>query len=476
MPPRPSRDSAPRSWSSNGDGVRPLVPTPPHPLCETTVIIPARDEAERIEATLAALAAQVDLLGRPLDRRCHEIVVLANNCRDATATHARRFGLEHPTLALRVVELLLPAESADAGTARRILMDEACRRLLGNDRPRGVIASLDADTIPAPDWLAATRIEFERGVEAVGGRVSTDPRERAALPAGARQRHLRDVAYRSLLAEIEALLDPVAHDPWPRHYQHFGASLAVTAGAYGRAGGLPPVAALEDVGFYLALRRSGGRVRHSPDVRATTSARAAARSAIGFAQQFSTWAAHHEAGMPQLVESARRVETRLRARRRARLVWERLRAHGSVPPGEVAAIAAGLGVPLAWLRSHLDPRLPFGALDEQLERRQLLRGATGHWSQEITGAIRDLRLLRDRLRREGGPRLAACEEIEPEGIEPLPAQVGEEVAGAIEEFLMHAVPGQRVVGRRLRPMDQQQVPARFQAGDDPLAREGQVAL
>ncbi len=219
----------------------PLVNTPLAPRCATTVIIPACDEAERIAATLAALAAQTDLDGQPLDHGSFEIIVLANNCTDATAGLARRVGQAHPTLALHVVELLLPPELSSAGAARRLLMDEACRRLLGHGRPGGVIASLDADTHPAPTWLAATRHEFARGVDAVGGRITTDPAERAALPTGARLRHLRDVAYRSLLAELETLLDPVAHDPWPRHYQHFGASLAVTADAYRRAGGLPPV-------------------------------------------------------------------------------------------------------------------------------------------------------------------------------------------------------------------------------------------
>lgn len=458
------------------DDTLPLVNTPPLPECEATVIVPARDEAERIGATLRALSRQVALDGQPLDPRRYEIILLANNCDDATAGVARRFAREHPALVLHVVELLLPPELANVGAARRLLMDDASRRLLDNRRPGGVIASLDADTRPEPTWLAATLGEIARGADAVGGRIVTDPAERALLPPGARLRHLRDVAYRTLLAELEALLDPVAHDPWPRHFQHFGASLAVTAAAYRRAGGLPPVRALEDVAFYLALRRAGGRVRHSPAVRATTSARPAARSAIGFAQQFATWASLHEAGVPQLVESAARTEARLHGRRRARALWRRLQRGDAPTPSEINSIAIDLAVPRPWLTARLDPALPFGALDADLERRQLEREADARWTQEITVATRDLRLLRDRLRRAPRRYSVAREDIEPVAIGALPAEVTQELAGAIEEFLMHTVAREGVIGRGLGPVDQHQMPARRQAADDPLACQGEVAL
>jgi hypothetical protein len=454
----------------------PLISAPPLPECEATVIVPARDEADRIPATLHALAAQVDFAGRPLDHRRYEVIVLANNCADGTAGVVRRFAQERGMPTLHTCELLLPPGLANVGAARRLLMDDACRRLLGNYRPHGAIVSLDADTRPDPTWLAATLRAVARGADAVGGRIVTDPAERAALPHGARLRHLRDVAFRLLFAELESLLDPVAHDPWPRHFQHFGASLAVTAAAYRRAGGLPPVRALEDVGFFLALRRAGARVRHDPAVRVTTSARPAARSAIGFAQQFATWAALHEAGVPQLVESATRIEARLHGRRRARALWGRLRRGDAPTPSELDSIALDLGVPRPWLVARLDPALPFGALDADLERRQLAHEADGRWTQEITAATRDLRTLRDRLRRSPRRYSAAREEIEPVAIGPLPAEVLEEIAGTIEEFLVHTIPGQRVVGRRLRPVDQQQMPARCQPGHNPLAGEREVAL
>ncbi len=105
--------------------------------CRAVVIIPVRDEVGTLGATLDALADQVDLGGRPLDGVSYEVIVLANNCRDGSADLARRFAVDHPRLRLRVAEREFEAPRAHVGTARRWLMDEACRRLLGAGGPGG---------------------------------------------------------------------------------------------------------------------------------------------------------------------------------------------------------------------------------------------------------------------------------------------------------------------------------------------------
>jgi hypothetical protein len=66
-----------------------LIGVPPLPQCEVSVIIPAKDEAQTIAATLTALANQTDLNGQPLNPLTYEIIVLANNCTDESATIAR---------------------------------------------------------------------------------------------------------------------------------------------------------------------------------------------------------------------------------------------------------------------------------------------------------------------------------------------------------------------------------------------------
>lgn len=302
------------------------------PACglQTVVIVPARNEAEGIAATLHALCGQGDCSGVPLCPDSYEILVLANNCADHTAEIACEVSQRHPRHRLHVCEVTFPAEQANIGHARRWLMDEAAERLgSGAYMPR-IIASTDADTIVAPDWLAAISAEIALGADAVGGRIfmgypgdGTDP----AL----RRYHLNDVTYQHLIAELEAHLDPVVHDPWPRHHQHFGASLAVTVEAYLAVGGLPRVHTLEDMAFFEMLRRADARVRHSPRVRVRTSARRDGRVAIGLSTQLGEWADAIERGTTPPVESAAAAETRYRERRAWREWWHGVR---SEPPGE----------------------------------------------------------------------------------------------------------------------------------------------
>lgn len=451
-----------RSTPALGNGgALPLVTIAPDFACQATVIVPANDEADGIIATLAALAAQTDLAGRPLDPCTFEIIVLANNCRDDTAAIARQFADQRPELALHVVERTLPAAEANVGTARRLLMDEAARRLLSLGRPRGVIASTDADTRPAPTWLAATQREIDAGADAVGGRILTATSERRALDEGMRLSHLRDVGYRFLLAEVESLLDPRPHDPWPRHYQHFGASIAVTATAYRQIGGLPRVPALEDVGLSLALDLADARLRHSPAVRVVTSARMSERTVRGFATQFREWGALHASRRPVLVESAASITARIAERGQLRTLWQQLQVGSNPSLAALTALAGRLRLPTAWLNWQLATAPTFGQLELSVRRQQGRRTpfeATGPL-QPIDAATRDLRLLVARLRRERPHLLLAREEIEPIRLRPLPTEMVQDVAATVEEFLVDLVGSQRRVIDRGRPMDQQELAA-----------------
>ena len=438
-----------------------LVATPILPTCVATIIVPARDEAEGIIATLTALAGQTDHAGQPLDPRIYEIILLANNCRDATAPLARRFARQHPRVVLHVVERTLPQDEANVGMARRLLMEEAYQRFCDLDRPSGVIVSTDADTIPEPTWLAATLTAIAAGADAVGGRILTDPIGRAALPIGARHAHLRDVGYRSLVAEVESLLDPLPYDPWPRHYQHFGASLALTADAYRKVGGLLSLPALEDVALSIALVLADARLRHSPDVRAFTSARTVARNVRGFSTQFQEWGALHAAGKPVLVESASFAVTRARQRGQLRALWHAARRTDDCAPIAWTELACNLGLPASWLVQHAAVAETFGQFEFQVARRQGKRLPFDSLGplQPIAAATRELRQIAAELRRAGALVLATREEVDAVGLQPLPNKMIEEVAVTVQEFLMDLVAGQRCIIDRRGPVDQQEVAA-----------------
>ncbi|HEX8425346.1 glycosyltransferase [Hymenobacter sp.] len=342
--------------------------TPPNARLLIGVIIPAKDEAENLPATLAALAAQTDLQGQPLDFASYEILVLANNCHDQTANVVRAFAQQHPALALHVAEIALPPSEAHVGQARRLLMDEACRRLERITGPSGIIASTDADTRVAPTWLAATQQEMKAGADAVGGRIFPErPIRKSCL---VRRTHLRDATYRLLRAHLEALVDPDPADLWPRHHQHYGASLAITVAAYRQVGGLPIVPFLEDEALCQALRRYDLRLRHSPAVQVNTSARQAGRVAVGLSWQLREWAQMTRQQREPLVESGAALVAEWTVRRKLRQLWQqtrqqprqqavpsciRLAALLSVPAGPLTCqivCAATFGVLWEWVQTH----------------------------------------------------------------------------------------------------------------------------
>ena len=455
--------------SLNGRPLIPLVPAPPHPACEASVIIPAKDEAAGIGAALTALATQTDLDRQPLDPICYEIIVLANNCQDDTATLARAFAETHPTLRLYVVEITLPPDVACVGKARQLLMDEAYRRLSLAATPRPVILSTDADTVVAPDWIAANLAEIRRGVDAVGGRIVTDPASRAALEPQARYCYLSDIGYHMLMAELEGLLYPVAHDPLPRHFQHFGASLAITADAYAEIGGLPTVRALEDVAFAAELARYGKKIRHSPNVRVSTSARRSGRAERGLSEMLSAWAALGETDEVFLVDSATKIEARYHLRARLRTLHARLWSGERVFEAEIDAIADALCLPHAFVSAELRTPQSFESLRAILEDKQ---EGTAAWHERwspvpFSRAIFDLRVRVAELRRNSTSfrpmerLLYPLEEIEAVAVSVAIVQQPQPIAAALDEEVVNPIASERVIVDNGCPVYQKEVATRL---------------
>jgi len=403
-----------------GISVEPLVNTPPAAECEICVVVPVRDEAEHLVATLNALAHQIDLQGKPLHYSRYEIILLANNCCDDSAAIARKFAQQHSSLALHVVEMTLSKPEAYIGKVRRILMHEAYRRLMSIGRKRGIIASTDGDTRVAPTWIAATIQEITHGADAVGGRIITDRAERSHLKPYARLCHLREVGYRYLLSELETYLDPEPCECWPRHYQHYGASLAVTAQMYARVGGMPAVRTPEDVAFYQALVRVDARFRHSPAVKVITSARQTGRANNGLANQLREWAVMGHQHQPFIVESAAISEQRLQARRKLRMLWMRSRIHQQLNNYEIAQCAHEWKVSLSWLTEELSQSPTFGLLLERTKEKTV--ELEGDAYQEISQAIADLRLRLSSLR-QAATHLNSLEQVKPILIFPQSSQM-----------------------------------------------------
>lgn len=245
---------------------------PPHEELRASVVVPARDEETLIRTCLMALAGQ-----KCVPAEEYEVLLVLDRCVDGTEARAREFGAEHPALNLH----LLYGPGRGAGHARRAGMEEACARLVSVGRPEGLIASTDADTVVAPDWLRAQLDAAERGARAIGGRIEL--RDDEGLPedvgewraAHDREKHL----------ELLATRPPDGANTG--HWQFSGASLALTAATYAEVGGLEPRAALEDEYLERAIERCGIPIERSLAVRVKTSARTVGRAKRGLARDLA---------------------------------------------------------------------------------------------------------------------------------------------------------------------------------------------
>ncbi len=80
-------------------GERLLIEAAPDPRLRAVVVVPARDEQERIGACLKALARQ-----RGVVPSAFEVILVLDHCRDDTRARALRAAAVHPALSLIVRE------------------------------------------------------------------------------------------------------------------------------------------------------------------------------------------------------------------------------------------------------------------------------------------------------------------------------------------------------------------------------------
>jgi glucosyl-3-phosphoglycerate synthase len=245
---------------------------PPHRELQAIVVVPARDEAPRISACLRALDAQ-----RDMPTGSYEVIVILDGCSDHTLQVIQQ---TNPLLRSAAYSVAL-GEPQGVGRARRLGMDIAHRRLAQIGAEHALIATTDADSAVAPDWLSTQLALARRGAAAIGGLIELDPAERRTLdPRALTARD--DQAARRMVAAIEQTGEATLEHP------HFsGASLALTVAAYERCGGLPVRAALEDEALAQALRRNGIVIHRSRRVRVRTSARTNGRAPRGLAQDLA---------------------------------------------------------------------------------------------------------------------------------------------------------------------------------------------
>jgi GT2 family glycosyltransferase len=249
-------------------------PGPPRHLSQMAtgnivVAIPVKNEEALISSCLEGLIAQT---------RCpHHIVLLLNNCTDRTRDICRELQRGAPNIKIEDYELIGTLSSA--GEARRLALDHALR--MAGD---GLILTTDADASPNSTWIADNVAEIEAGADAVCGMAELGSADMDAAICRLKFNDMREKLLLELLDEISALVDPDTADPWPRHQQNSGASIAVRAALLGQVGGAPQLANGEDRALIERLRLVDARIRHAPHIKVSVSGRLEGRAAGGMAE------------------------------------------------------------------------------------------------------------------------------------------------------------------------------------------------
>lgn len=210
---------------------------PPVAIC-----IPARDEAERLPGLFAA----IDRLTVPTGVAV-TLCLLLDGCSDASmvpiaAYHAG--GRHH--LIVEITDRAAP----NAGRARDRAMRIGLASVVQGD---AILLTTDADSLPAPDWLAVMVAALDHADLVVGDVVRSG---RGGNPDQDRIEH----HYASLYA-LRRRIDPVAWEAPVVHHHASGANMGLRAATYVALGGFLPLARGEDARLVDDAARAGFRVR-----------------------------------------------------------------------------------------------------------------------------------------------------------------------------------------------------------------------
>lgn len=182
-----------------------------------------------------------------------------------------------------VLENQLPKKHAGVGLARKIGMDEAIRRFYTAGKENGIIACFDADAVCESNYLVELEKHFKRHPDTPGCAIQfrhptfgTDFSPHTYLGITYYELHLR--YYNQALRAVK----------FPYAYHTIGSSMAVTARAYCKQGGMNKRKAGEDFYFLNKIMQLG----HFTELNSTTvypSPRPSDRVPFGTGKAINAW-------------------------------------------------------------------------------------------------------------------------------------------------------------------------------------------
>ena len=349
---------------------------------ESAVIIPARNESKRIEACLHAMADSVARSGRNVG-----VIVIVNDTTDDTVSKAitvlRARSLPHLALDLR-----FSPGSGGVGRVRDLGM-KLSQRI---PHPPGLLMTTDADSRVDPAWVAANLTEL-MGAQVVFGTVIPDPDELAQLRPLLPRHFLAEQKYAQAAIRLVNHLDPLSHDPVPRHRNHAGASIALTVQAFARLGGIPWQPVSEDRALALRAEALDLRIRHATAPQVITSCRLDGRAEGGMATTLRARCSQEDPFCDDWLEAAESLARRYHAKGRLRSLWP--------APSSIWSVVHQLLGPVAgrWRGTRPDEFGTFGSFWQHLEATH---PALARQPLRQSDAERELPLLLARLGRTSG--------------------------------------------------------------------------
>ncbi len=220
-----------------------------------TVIIPCYDEPA-ILTTLNSLRENV----RSYRKNLHIIVVINHsenspqNVKEQNAKSkmelinwGKNYASELHTLS--IIKTVFPGNSGGVGDARKIGMDEAINQYIKHNKD-GILVSLDADTICAPNYLVEIFNHFQKKPQTNTLIIRYEHQLNKLSP---KQKNAI-VQYELYLRYIRMAYEYAGH---PNYFHTIGSAFAVKASAYCKQGGMNHRQAGEDFYFLQKMFRLG---------------------------------------------------------------------------------------------------------------------------------------------------------------------------------------------------------------------------
>ena len=246
---------------------------PDPPVTAVGVVVPARNEQDRIVRCLTSLRRA---LAEAPDGVTTAVAVVLDRCTDATAEQVASVVADWPHATILAVPPsrrpnvaaigLSGPRGSGVGALRDLGLRAVLDRLSGHPAAGTWLLSTDADTTVPPDWVRAHLQHAADGVHAVAGLADLAATDH--LAAGALWRY-RAIVDNGLLGTT--------------HHHVYGANLGVRADAYLTVGGFPADGLGEDHGLWQRLAGAGYTLVQPVGIRVRTSARLRGRGDGGLA-------------------------------------------------------------------------------------------------------------------------------------------------------------------------------------------------